>query len=206
MKTSTRQYQRRNNIQALVRRRMAAAVLFGHLLLAAGTGLAFDDAKSGWAVLGGYGQSIPGWGQTTQRVKTIDIALRYSLLTIDNIGSGWYRGYHSTVLELPLHLVLSPDESTMVGFNFLARYTFTAGKSVNPYLFGGGGPVYSFADVPGMGADFNGNYQFGLGLEYDWRPRHKLFFEVRYHHISNMGIEEPNEPLNSLKLLVGTTF
>lgn len=197
---------RSNDSQKFVRRRVAASVLCGHLLSVAGTGLAFDSAKSGWAILGGYGQSIPDWGLTTQRAQTLDIALRYSLLTIDNMGSGWYRGYHSTMLELPVHLVLSPDESAMVGFNFLARYTFTAGKSVNPYVFGGGGPVYSFADIPGMGADFNGNYQFGVGLEYDWHPQHKLFYEIRYHHISNMGIEEPNEPLNSLKLLVGMTF
>jgi len=36
----------------------------------------------------------------------------------------------------------------MIGMNFLANYTCTADKQWQPYLFGGGGPVYSFADVP----------------------------------------------------------
>jgi len=57
-----------------------------------------------------------------------------------------------------------------------------------------------------MGADFNGNYQFGVGLKYPWTARNSMLFELRYHHISNGGSEEPNEPLNSYKLLFGITF
>jgi len=33
-----------------------------------------------------------------------------------------------------------------------------------------------------------------------------LLLEMHYHHISNGGSEEPNNPLNSCKLLVGITF
>ena len=166
----------------------------------------FDTSKDSWGVLGGYGQSFPGWGQTTQRVETIDLALRYNHLIFDDLGSGWYRGFHSILLELPVHLVVSPDVSSMIGMNFLACYTFTADKEIRPYLFAGGGPVYSFANIPGMGADLNGNYQFGMGLNYGTNQNHNLLFELRYHHISNGGSEEPNEPLNSLKLLFGITF
>ncbi len=165
-----------------------------------------DTSKDSWAFLTGYGQSFPGWGQTTQRVETIDLAGRYSHVIFDDLGSGWYRGYHSIFIELPVHWVVSPDVSAMVAVNFLAAYTFTADAVVQPYIFGGGGPVYSFADVPGMGAELNGNYQFGLGMEYDWRSDHHLLFELRYHHISNGGAEEPNDPLNSIKLLAGFTF
>ena len=165
-----------------------------------------DTSKDTWAVLGGYGQSFPGWGQTTQRVKTLDLVPRYSHLIFDDIGAGWYRGFHSILVELPLHFMVSPDTSSMIGMNFLACYTFTASNAVHPYLFGGGGPVYSFADVPGMGAELNGNYQFGIGMEYEMDQSYNLLFELRYHHISNGGSEEPNDPLNSGKVLVGITF
>jgi len=165
-----------------------------------------DTSEDSWAVLGGYGQSFPGWGETTQRVETIDLVLRYNHLVFNDIGSGWYRGFHSILLELPVHVVISPDVSSMIGMNFLACYTFTANKEIRPYLFGGGGPVYSFANIPGMGADLNGNYQFGVGLSYGISPDHNLLFELRYHHISNGGSEEPNDPLNSVKLLFGITF
>ena len=165
-----------------------------------------DTSKDTWAVLGGYGQSFPGWGQTTQRVETLDLVPRYSHVIFDNIGSGWYRGFHSILVEVPVHFVVSPDTSAMVGMNFLACYTFTADQTIHPYLFGGGGPVYSFADIPGMGADLNGNYQFGIGMEYEMDKNYNLLLEMRYHHISNGGSKEPNEPLNSCKLLVGVTF
>ena len=166
----------------------------------------FDTSKDSWGVLGGYGQSFPGWGETSQRVETIDLVLRYNHLIFDNLGSGWYRGFHSILLELPVHFVVSPDVSSMVGMNFLACYTFTADQDIRPYLFGGGGPVYSFADVPGMGSELNGNFQVGLGLNYGINPDHDLLFELRYHHISNGGSEEPNDPLNSIKVLFGFTF
>ena len=165
-----------------------------------------NTSKDSWAVLGGYGQSFPGWGQTTQRVETIDMVPRYNHLIFDDMGSGWYSGFHSLLLEVPVHFVVSPDVSTMIGMNFLACYTFTASTQMRPYLFGGGGPVYSFADIPGMGANLNGNYQFGMGLDYRISQGHKLLFELRYHHISNAGSDEPNDPLNSCKLLVGVTF
>ncbi len=165
-----------------------------------------DTSHDNWAVIGGYGQSIPGWGETTERVETLDLIPRYNHVIFDNIGSGWYQGYHSLLLEIPVSLVVSHDVSTILGVNFLAAYTFTAGQRWYPYIFGGGGPVYSFADVPGMGADFNGNYQFGIGLKYALQKRYNLLFELRYHHISNGGSKEPNDPLNSCKLLFGITF
>jgi len=166
----------------------------------------FDTSNDTWAILTGYGQSFPGWGETTQRVKTIDVVPRYSHVIFADLGSGWYRGYHSIFVEAPISYVASPDNSAMVALNFLAVYTFTADQLYQPYVFGGGGPVYSFADIPGMGSELNGNYQFGLGLKYQWQEDHDLLFEVRYHHISNGGSEEPNDPLNSLKFRVGVTF
>lgn len=166
----------------------------------------FDTSQDAWSLLGGYGESFPGWGRTTQRVQTIDLNPRYSHLTIDHLGSGWYAGYHSTLVELPVHLVTSPDTSTMIGINLLACYTFTANERWQPYIFGGGGPVYSFADISGMGAHWNGNYQFALGLTYFREHGCPLLFEIRYHHISNAGTEDPNVPLNGLKFKVGFTF
>jgi lipid A 3-O-deacylase len=168
--------------------------------------LATDTRPDSWAFLGGYGQSYPGWGQTTQRVETIDLILRYNHIVFDEIGSGWYKGFHSTLFEFPVSLILNPEISTMIGINFLAAYTFTVNEQWQPYIFGGGGPVYIFADIPGMGTKLNGNYQFGIGLEYFLNKQNHLLFEYRYHHISNAGTAKPNEPLNSSKFIVGITF
>lgn len=176
------------------------------MLAPARNALGFDTSKDTWSMLAGYGQSIPGWGDTTERVETIDLVPRYGHLTFGDLGSGWYAGDYRTLIELPVQLVASPDESAMVGMNFLACYTFTANATWRPYLFGGGGPVYSFADIPGMGAEWNGNYQFAVGAELPLEQARSLLFELRYHHISNAGAEEPNVPLNSIKFLIGYSF
>jgi hypothetical protein len=166
----------------------------------------FSASKGRFGFLGGYGQSVPGWGETAQRVETIDFIPRYNHLIFDRLGFGWFQGYHSVLFEAPVHVVINPDVSSMLGVNFLACYTMTSHPKMHPYLFGGGGPVYSFADIPGMGAELSGNYQFGLGLEYRLSRSCNFLFEIRYHHISNGGREKPNEPLNSGKFLFGITF
>ena len=195
------------NVQHLLSLRLPAILTVFMVLAAAAESAAFfDTSKDNWALIGGYGQSFPGWGQTTERVETLDIVPRYTHMVFDTLGSGWYQGYHSTLVELPVHVVVSPDVSAMVGVNFLACYTFTASEEWRPYIFGGGGPLYSFADIPGMGADWNGNYQFALGVEHALAPTRVLLFEIRYHHISNVGTEDPNVPLNSAKILMGLRF
>jgi len=167
-----------------------------------------EEKTSGteWAFLSGYGSSHPGWGETETRVETIDLVLRRSSILIDNIGGdAWYSGYHSLFLELPVHFLVNYSGPPMIGINFLASYTFTA-TSVKPYVFIGGGPVYVDADIPGMGSDWNGNYQLGAGLRVNLNDDHSLLFEARYHHISNANTSDPNEPLNSTKFLFGITF
>jgi hypothetical protein len=187
----------------------AAVFLLSCLMLLSATirtAHSLDTSNDNWALISGYGQSIPGWGETTQRVETIDLIGRYRHVMLNEIGSGWLTGHYATLVELPLHAVISPVVSTMIGVNFLACYTFTAHDQWRPYLFGGGGPVYSFADIPGMGADWNGNYQFGLGMEHPLNTSQSLLVEIRYHHISNAGTKDPNDPLNSIKVLMGISF
>ncbi len=164
------------------------------------------DRPDNWALLSGYGTSHPGWGQTEERVETIDVVLRYGHILYDDIGSSWYRGNHSLLIELPVHLLFNPDSSPMVGLNFLACYTFTSDKKLQPYLFAGGGPLYTDADIPGMGSKWNGNYQFGGGVKYRINSKHDLLFEGRFHHVSNGDTKSPNDPLNSTKFLMGITF
>ena len=129
-----------------VRTQAAAIVLTFAIWLSAPAVWAgiLDTSEDYWAVLAGYGQSFPGWGLTEERVHSFDLVPRYSHLTIDDIGSGWFAGQHDTFIELPLHVVDGPgfDTSAMVGVNLLAAYTFTAHPVWQPYIFGGGGILY----------------------------------------------------------------
>jgi lipid A 3-O-deacylase len=166
----------------------------------------FSDILSPSAVLFGYGSSYPGWGQTKIRVETIDTVLRYELPKYQDLGSSWYRGDHTVLIEVPVHFLVNHSGPPMIGCNFLANYTFTESTRYRPYIFAGGGPLYVPADIPGMGTHINGNYQCGIGIHYPLEDSHALIFEVRYHHVSNAGAADPNDPLNSLKFMLGYTF
>jgi lipid A 3-O-deacylase len=206
----------------VIRRRWAHGALlpvfFTAFLLGSGAllcspwlkGAAASEEKEGtagaWAFLTGYGTSHPGMGKTRTRVETIDLVARYERILIDNLGSSWYQGDHSLLLELPLHLIVSPEVAPMIGANFLACWTFSAADILRPYIFAGGGPLYMTTDIQGMGTRLNGNYQFGGGLRYRTGGDRYLKFEYRFHHVSNGGRKEPNDPLNSSKFLVGMTF
>ena len=164
-----------------------------------------DESRAKWSILTGYGSSHPGWGETQERVETIDLVLRRSSVILKDMGESWYAGYHSLFLELPVHYLPDYSDSPMIGLNFIASYTFTS-SALSPYVFFGGGPVYFDADIPGMGSDWNGNYQFGIGCTLPVTPGNEIFIETRFHHISNGNTEDPNDPLNSTKFLVGFTF
>jgi lipid A 3-O-deacylase len=161
---------------------------------------------SSWALLGGYGISHQGLGKTREKVQILDLIPQYNRILFRDVGRSWYKGYHSLLLELPLTLVLDPDVSPMVGVNVLGAWTFDSSETMQPYLFGGGGILYTNADIPGLGSEVNGNWQFGGGVRYRLQSGNWLKVEYRFHHISNAGTEDPNDPLNSSKILVGFTF
>ena len=165
-----------------------------------------DFSDSYWSLLGGYGISHKGLGLTKVQVQVLDLILQYDRVLLRNVGSSWYKGHHSLILELPLTLVVDPDFSPMIGVNILGAWTFDSSEELQPYFFGGGGILYTNADIPGLGSDINGNWQFGTGIRYRLESGNWLKFEYRFHHISNTGAKDPNDPLNSSKILVGVTF
>src|SRR3989304_688827 len=162
--------------------------------------------ESHMAILGGYGATHVGMGKTREHVETADLVLRYGRVMRSVMGSSWYRGRHELLIEFPVHIVLRPDVSHMLGMNFLAGYFFTTYKKGAPYFFAGGGPVYIEAEIPGVGSRLSGNYQAGMGFLFKTERGHNLNVEYRFHHISNAGTKDPNVPLNSSKLLLGITF
>lgn len=188
---------------------MIVMILLSGCLVCSHKSIASDSitipALPEWSFLIGYGSSHPGWGETETSVETIDLILRRESIIARDVGSSWYRGNHSLILEIPFHYLLDYNNDPMIGLNFLASYTFTSNQ-LQPYIFVGGGPVYVDAEIPGMGSDWNGNYQLGIGCKPCIFRDNNLFVEVRYHHISNGNFDEPNTPLNSLKFLVGLSF
>lgn len=165
-----------------------------------------EPPVSSWGFLGGYGISHKNLGKTKVQAQVVDFIPQYERVLLSDVGSSWYRGHHLLILELPFSLFVDPDFSPMIGMNILGGWTFDASDTLRPYLFGGGGILYTNADIPGLGSEVNGNWQFGGGVRYRLNRENWLKIEYRFHHISNTGAKDPNDPLNSSKILVGITF
>lgn len=163
-------------------------------------------AKSQWSISGGYGTTHPGLGATETRVQTVDVILKYGYFLSEEVGQSWYRGRHELLIELPVNYVVSPETTPMIGITFLACWNFTALKTVIPYIFGGGGVVYTDLNVSELGRRLNGTHQVGLGLSYAISRNTSIDFNYRFHHISNANTAKPNGPLNSSKMLIGLSF
>jgi lipid A 3-O-deacylase len=163
-------------------------------------------AKTEFAILSGYGITHRGFGATRSQVQTFDTIARFGYFLSDDIGSGWYKGRHQLLLELPLHLVVDPKISPMTGGYVFGCWKFTSLEEFIPYVFAGGGVLYVDLGLPTMGSRLDFSYQGGTGLQYFIAKNTAISLEYRYHHISNAGTATPNEPLNSSKVLLGISF
>jgi opacity protein-like surface antigen len=162
-------------------------------------------------ILVGGGSSIKGFGHTSQEVATVDVLWRHASIFHEK-ESGWLRGNHEFWIEAPVSFIVHDNNTVdshglgMVGLNFLFAWVFPETKVGNPYFMIGGGPQYILADIEGVGSDLCGNYQMGGGLRFNITEKHPINLEIRYHHISNLGMADPNVPLNSVKIFVGATL
>ncbi|HEY6837559.1 MAG TPA: acyloxyacyl hydrolase [Geobacteraceae bacterium] len=167
---------------------------------------AVTHASGEWTFLTGYGITHRGFGATRTQVQTADAILRYGYFLSDEAGTGWYKGRHELFLELPVHLAVDPRTRVMSGGYVLGSWKFTSLEDLFPYLFAGGGVLYVDLGLPTMGTRLDFSYQGGCGVQYLFRKDTALIAEYRYHHVSNAGTAEPNEPLNSSKILFGVSF
>ncbi len=167
-----------------------------------------SKASREYTFLGGYGTTHPGFGETQTRVQTIDAIARFGYFLSDEVGKGWVQGRHELFVELPLHLAVEPETGVMTGAYLLGSWKFTGLKKDRfyPYIFAGGGILYVDLGLPTMGSRLNFCYQGGAGIQYLIRNDLAITAEYRYHHISNAGTAEPNEPLNSSKILFGISL
>jgi len=168
----------------------------------------FPAASTEYSFLAGYGITHKGFGATRTQVQTVDFIGRFGYFLSDQMGHGWYRGQFEHIVELPLHLVVAPKTRIMTGANLLANWKFTglAQHRFYPYAFAGGGVLFVDLGLPTMGSRLDFSYGAGTGLQYLWRRDLSFSGEYRYHHISNADTAEPNEPLNSSKILFGISL
>jgi opacity protein-like surface antigen len=118
----------------------------------------------------------------------------------------WYRGNWEVLGELFGGAQFNPNHRYLFGLSALLRYNFATGSRWVPFFDGGAGISYTNIREPDLSTRFQFNVQFGAGTHYFVRRDLALTLQYRWLHLSNAGIEEPNEGTNTQMFLVGTSW
>jgi len=143
----------------------------------------------------------------SSKLNGVAVHPSWQITVTDPIGEGWWRGSIALGVEAAFIGITEPTGAYGVGFTPKLVYTFTSLGSLKPYIEGGGGPLWTNFDgrIPEQGSDFNFLVWGGAGANYELTARWALNAGVRFSHISNGGINEPNRGLNYLLPFLGVT-
>jgi lipid A 3-O-deacylase len=150
----------------------------------------------------GGGHSVPGG---TSGTGVWNAGLRYGWILTRPHGPGFLEGRFEFALDaVPAVVVFQPANTSFgAGFNPLnLKWNFATRGRVVPYLELSGGTLFTNHDVP-TGTDrvnFTSSAALGahiLGESRNWSV------ELRYMHISNAGLSDPNPGINTVQVRLG---
>jgi Lipid A 3-O-deacylase (PagL) len=125
----------------------------------------------------------------------------------DTRGPGWLRGQLGFSVELVPAFLLSEGATAYgAGFNLMGRHYLARGRRLRPFLTLGAGLVVSKEKIPPNVANVNFTPQVGFGYLIADARENVYSVEVRFHHLSNGGLESPNPGINSLLVQFGVRF
>ena len=152
-----------------------------------------------WA---GGGHSVPGG---TKNTGAFNAGLRYGwILTGPHLPSILRGRFEYVVSAIPLSLIFQPANTAFgVGFDPLGlKWNFERQGRLSPYLELGGGVLFTNHNVPFYGNTVNFTPSVALGThifgaKYNWS------LELRYLHISDAGLTNPNPGINTVQVRLG---
>lgn len=98
---------------------------------------------------------------------------------------------------------IKPRNAYVVGAAPLLRYNFATGTRLVPFFGGGAGVTLTDIRKPDLSTDFEFNLQLGAGFHWFFKPNVSATMEGRLLHLSNAGIDSPNEGVNTVMLYLG---
>ena len=183
------------------------------LLWSVGVAAAADPAeefKRGTKIfsleVGGGAQNNVEGHHTISGISFVNLVPRLSVLPLDPIGSGFFKGSLETGLEPWLQYYLEPDTATAEGLKVALRYHFLGASPIFPYVEVTAGMGGTSLKVSEVRSDFTFVLEAGIGLGYFLTDGVQLTAGYRFQHISNGNIESPNRGFNSDAGIVGVSF
>jgi predicted porin len=160
-----------------------------------------DETNAGFALGGGFGVEAFG---SRERHDLVLATIYYGWIFTDVLAADhWYGGNFEILAEIVGGRQINPNASDVYGLSAVIRYNFAADGPWVPYVDGGFGVAYTDIGEPDLSSRFQFITQFGAGARYFFRQSTALIFQYRWFHLSNAGIEKPNNGTNTQMFYLG---
>lgn len=154
---------------------------------------------------GGAQNNVENHGRLSN-ISFVNLTPRLSVLPLDPVGSGFFKGSVETGLEPWFQYYLEPETATAEGLKAAVRYHFLSASPIFPYAEVTAGAAGTSLKVLEIRSSFTFVLEAGVGVSYFVAPGVALTGGYRFQHISNGNIESPNRGFNSDTGTVGVSF
>lgn len=164
------------------------------------------------AMLGYLSSSACSIGPDIFDLKYTQLNLRLGKMINSPKKKGFLpRGNLEALIELSSSNVFKEPGNYFIGATILFRYNFVENNwKIVPYAQIGGGVVYTNvhkdSSQSAIGQSIEFTPQASLGLRYLFDKNWSFDVEAMFHHISNAGLDDRNDGVNSFGGLIGVTY
>jgi len=147
----------------------------------------------------------PGVNGGVGGISTWNVGLRYGWILTGLHGPGILRGQFEYAVDVvPVFWVFEP-KGTAYGFvldPFALKWDFRERRQLIPYFEISGGPLFTSRDVPPGISRVNFASGAAVGLYFP-AGKFRWSAELRYTHISDAGLTNPNPGVNTIQVRLG---
>ena len=161
-----------------------------------------EGASSEWQIWTSGGHGING---STSDTGIWNLGARYGLLLTSPHGPNILRGQLEYAFDIVPVWVLTQKTNTAYGASvdpFAFKWILDSPKKVKPYLLIEGGALFTNTKVPEGTSQINFTTAGGFGAHF-LGEKHNFSAEVRFQHISNAGMTNPNPGINTIQVRLG---
>lgn len=161
-----------------------------------------EGASSEWQVWTGGGHGINGSQMGT---GVWNLGLRYGLILTAPAGPGFLRGQVEYAFDVVPAWAIVQKTNTAYGASidpFAFKWILSSPKKVKPFFQIEGGALFTNTKVPEGTSQINFTTSGGIGAHF-LGEKHNFSAEVRFQHISNAGLTNPNPGINTIQVRIG---
>ena len=161
-----------------------------------------ESSSREWQIWSGGGHGING-SQSGDGLW--NLGLRYGMILTAPHLPGILRGQLEYAVDVVPVWVIAQKTNTAYGASidpFAFKWIFDTPKKVKPFFQIEGGCLFTNTKVPEGTSQINFTTSGGIGAHFLGK-KHNFSAEVRFQHISNAGMTNPNPGINTMQVRIG---